>query len=81
MYVCVCVYNKTTEVAVKVISKKHRNPKILSNEVLILKRLDHPHVVKLFDLFETRKNMYLVMEKVLSSLNKCHDANVKKLVN
>merc|ERR1712154_711562 len=51
------------EVAVKVISKKEYNPKMLSNEVLILKRLDHPHVVKLFDLFETRKNVYLVMEK------------------
>merc|ERR1712129_325041 len=51
------------EVAVKVISKREYNPKMLSNEVLILKRLDHPHVVKLFDLFETRKNVYLVMEK------------------
>ncbi len=36
---------------------------MLSNEVLILKRLEHPNVVKLFDLFETRKNVYLVMEK------------------
>eukprot|EP00484_Ammonia_sp_Unknown_P001990 CAMPEP_0197023322 /NCGR_PEP_ID=MMETSP1384-20130603/4039_1 /TAXON_ID=29189 /ORGANISM="Ammonia sp." /LENGTH=722 /DNA_ID=CAMNT_0042451517 /DNA_START=22 /DNA_END=2190 /DNA_ORIENTATION=+ len=53
------------EVAVKVISKKEYNPKMLSNEVLILKRLDHPHVVKLFDLFETKKSVYLVMEKCL----------------
>eukprot|EP01083_Nonionella_stella_P093386 261708_1 len=51
------------DVAVKVISKKEYNPAMLSNEVLILKRLDHPHVVKLFDLFETRKCVYLVMEK------------------
>lgn len=48
----------------KVISKKEYNPKMLSNEVLILKRLDHPNVVQLFDLFETKKHVYLVMEKV-----------------
>jgi len=53
------------EVAVKVISKKEYNPRMLSNEVLILKRLDHPHVVQLFDIFETKKNVYLVMERCL----------------
>jgi len=51
------------DVAVKVISKREYNSKMLSNEVLILKRLDHPHVVKLYDLFETKKNVYLVLEK------------------
>ena len=53
------------EVAVKVISKKEYSLRMLSNEVLILKRLDHPHVVQLFDIFETKKNVYLVMERCL----------------
>merc|ERR1712062_214765 len=54
------------DVAVKVISKKEYNPKMLSNEVLILKRLDHPHVVKLFDLFETRKMSIWLWKSVMA---------------
>ncbi len=53
------------EVAVKVITKKHYNPRLLQNEVTILKRLDHPNVIKLFDLFETKNSVYLVMEKAI----------------
>ena len=51
------------DVAIKIISKKKYDPKALQNEVLILKRLDHPNVVKLYDLFETKNSVYLVMEK------------------
>jgi len=51
------------EVAIKIINKREYDPRMLSNEVLILKRLDHPNVVKLYDLFETANNVYLVMEK------------------
>ena len=51
------------DVAIKIISKRKYDPKALQNEVLILKRLDHPNVVKLYDLFETKNNVYLVMEK------------------
>ncbi|ETO23946.1 Protein kinase domain containing protein, partial [Reticulomyxa filosa] len=52
------------EVAVKAISKRHYDARQLQNEVLILRRLDHPNVVKLYDLFETKNTVYLVMEKL-----------------
>ena len=51
-------------VAIKIISKRKYDPKALQNEVTILKRLDHPNVVKLYDLFETKNSVYLVMEKL-----------------
>ena len=56
------------EVAIKIISKKRYDPKALQNEVTILKRLDHPNVVKLYGLFETKNNVYLIMEKFRKSM-------------
>ena len=32
-------------------------------EIKILKELDHPNIVKLYQLFETKKSFYLIMEK------------------
>ena len=32
------------------------------NEVKILKMLDHPSIVKMYEFFEDRKNMYIVMD-------------------
>lgn len=34
----------------------------LQNEVDILSQLDHPNVVKLFEIFDEKNCMYLVME-------------------
>jgi len=34
----------------------------LRDEITILKQLDHPHIVKLEDVFEDRQNLFLVME-------------------
>lgn len=34
----------------------------LFSEMNILKNLDHPHIVKLYELFEDDKNYYLVTE-------------------
>ena len=31
-------------------------------EIDILRNLDHPHIIKLYETFEDRKNIYLVME-------------------
>eukprot|EP00930_Biecheleria_cincta_P039815 TRINITY_DN2732_c1_g1_i1.p1 TRINITY_DN2732_c1_g1~~TRINITY_DN2732_c1_g1_i1.p1 ORF type:complete len:593 (+),score=151.26 TRINITY_DN2732_c1_g1_i1:38-1816(+) len=49
--------------AVKLISKSDKNnPALLKAEIEILKMLDHPHVVTLFELFEDDNELSLVME-------------------
>ncbi|XP_061414998.1 MAP/microtubule affinity-regulating kinase 3-like isoform X5 [Lethenteron reissneri] len=57
------------EVAVKIIDKTQLNPsslqKVRTNlfrEVRIMKILNHPNIVKLFEVIETEKTLYLVME-------------------
>ena len=34
----------------------------LENEIEILKTVDHPNIVKLFDIFEDEENYFLIME-------------------
>ncbi|XP_065833116.1 MAP/microtubule affinity-regulating kinase 3-like [Oscarella lobularis] len=53
------------EVAIKIIDKTLLNPSSLQKlyrEVRIMKMLDHPNIVKLFEVIETDKTLYLVME-------------------
>ncbi|XP_044764173.1 serine/threonine-protein kinase MARK2-like isoform X2 [Coccinella septempunctata] len=53
------------EVAIKIIDKTQLNPGSLLKlfrEVRIMKMLDHPNIVKLFQVIETEKTLYLVME-------------------
>ncbi|CAM4747098.1 unnamed protein product [Rotaria magnacalcarata] len=53
------------EVAIKIIDKAQLNPTSLQKlfrEVKIMKGLDHPNIVKLFEVIETEKTLYLVME-------------------
>lgn len=53
------------EVAIKIIDKTQLNPSSLQKlfrEVRIMKLLDHPNIVKLFEVIETEKTLYLVME-------------------
>ncbi|CAK9302739.1 unnamed protein product [Gordionus sp. m RMFG-2023] len=53
------------EVAIKIIDKTQLNPSSLQKlfrEVRIMKTLDHPNIVKLFQVMETEKTLYLVME-------------------
>jgi calcium-dependent protein kinase len=48
---------------VKVISKKCvKSPEALQSEVEILRKLDHPNIIKLYEIFEDDKNLYLVQE-------------------
>ncbi|KAI5699518.1 hypothetical protein M8J76_003468 [Diaphorina citri] len=54
-----------TKVAIKIIDKKRldeRNLRKLFREVDIMSHLDHPHIIKLFQVMETTNNLYLVTE-------------------
>ncbi|KAL6111039.1 mark1 [Pungitius sinensis] len=53
------------EVAIKIIDKTQLNPTSLQKlfrEVSVMKILNHPNIVKLFEVIETEKTLYLVME-------------------
>jgi MAP/microtubule affinity-regulating kinase len=53
------------EVAIKIIDKTQMNTSSLQKlyrEVKIMKCLDHPNIVKLFEVIQTEKTLYLVME-------------------
>lgn len=56
---------KNTQIsrAIKSISKAQvTNSKRLTTEINAMKNLDHPNVIKLFEVFEDQRNIYLVME-------------------
>lgn len=56
-----------SEVAIKIIDKTQLNPNSLEKlfrEVAIMKKLNHPNIVKLFEVIETDKTLYLVMEYI-----------------
>jgi len=49
--------------AVKRITKKDvGEEEFLRNEVAVMKKMDHPNIPKLFEIFEDEKHLYLVME-------------------
>jgi len=55
----------TKVVAAKILPKEHVSRKELresKDEVDIMKKLDHPNVVKLYDVFDSKKKLVLVME-------------------
>lgn len=48
---------------VKLIAKKLvKNPDALKTEIAIMRKLDHPMFVRLYETFEDDKNIYLVQE-------------------
>lgn len=56
-----------SEVAIKIIDKTQLNTNSLEKlfrEVSIMKLLNHPSIVKLYEVIETEKTLYLVMEYV-----------------
>jgi calcium-dependent protein kinase len=52
--------------AIKIINKfklqSDESRKKVINEVLILRKLDHPHIVKIYEFYEDEFNLYVVME-------------------
>ena len=49
--------------AIKIIKKnKVKNPVRFQQEINIMRELDHPNVLKLFEFFEDNRYIYLVME-------------------
>lgn len=58
------VHKSTKSVrAIKVISKGHmKNIDKFRAEIEIMKALDHPNIIKLFETFEDQRNIYLAME-------------------
>jgi len=61
------IYNGTqTQVAIKIINKEVGTvllkPEMLTNEVMVLKKMENAYIIKLYDIFETEKELYLVME-------------------
>ncbi|CAH0492896.1 unnamed protein product [Peronospora farinosa] len=60
-------YHKTSKlpVAIKALSLHKLNRKLLDNlemEIAILRQIDHPNVVKLYEIKKTDKHMYLMLE-------------------
>merc|ERR1719204_2042820 len=49
--------------AVKTISKAHmKNVERFKQEIAIMKMMDHPNIIKLYESFEDHRNIYLVMD-------------------
>lgn len=66
--VCECV-NKATTVhyAVKIIEKAKIEPEekeLLRTEIAVLKLVNHPNIIKMEGVYESRTHMYIVMEKL-----------------
>jgi len=47
----------------KILSNASRKRSV-SREIMLLKRLDHPNIVKLYDSIDTRKSLNLIMEHI-----------------
>ena len=60
----VAAKHKTTneDCAIKIVDKRNCESKMLKTEIQILKKLDNPYIVQLYDIFETKKYLYIVME-------------------
>ena len=63
----VCLKNNRDIIrAIKIIPKERLvqgfDDEKLSNEILILKNLDHPNIMKIYEFFEDEKNYYMVTE-------------------
>ena len=46
----------------KIIKKQVRNPNSLKNEIQNLVELDHPTILKIYEIFEDESSLYLVTD-------------------
>ena len=62
------IHKKTGKtVAVKLMSKKEMtvsDVELQRREIEILKMCQHPHIIRLLDIFENQDNIYIVMENL-----------------
>lgn len=62
----ICVHkDSNTQRAVKVLRKSamdEEEEKMLFNEINILKQLDHPNIVKMYEFFQDEKRYYIITE-------------------
>ena len=56
-----CIQTKELR-AIKTMKKDAAHAKLFGREVAIIKRVDHPNIVKTFDVFETIEEIHIVME-------------------
>ncbi|CAM9819223.1 unnamed protein product [Lampetra planeri] len=57
----------TKKVAIKIVNREKLSQSVLmkvEREIAILKLIEHPHILKLHDVYENKKNLYLVLEHV-----------------
>ena len=61
-----CLHRDTgAQRAVKVLAKKNLDDdekRMLFNEINLLKDIDHPNIIKMYEFFEDEKRYYLVTE-------------------
>ncbi|CAG2163310.1 unnamed protein product, partial [Oppiella nova] len=60
-----CVSGK--KVAVKIVNREKLSESVLQKverEIAIMKLIEHPHVLGLFDVYENKKYLYLILEHV-----------------
>ncbi|XP_076328626.1 serine/threonine-protein kinase BRSK2-like isoform X3 [Tachypleus tridentatus] len=56
-----------TKVAVKIVNREKLSESVsrkVEREIAIMKMIEHPHVLKLYDVYENKKYLYLVLEHV-----------------
>jgi calcium-dependent protein kinase len=46
----------------KIVKKRKDNFGLLTNEINILKELDHPNIIKLYEYFQERDKYYMIYE-------------------
>lgn len=58
-----CVNRETGALrVVKAINKSDISTECVNNEISILKQLDHPNIIKIYEYFEDEEHDYLIME-------------------
>ncbi|KAI5726360.1 hypothetical protein M8J76_001261 [Diaphorina citri] len=60
-----CITEK--KVAIKIINREKLSESVLmkvEREIAIMKLIEHPHVLRLSDVYENKKNLYLILEHV-----------------